>query len=1480
MSHRRNHRAETQKDSAQSDVEEPDVTKFPTEFAGGESLLKGSPGSSVSFSQSPGLWKHRQFDERQAPNDYPIGDNYKPSTKRPRVNAAPPESLEPLSKLDIFLGIHPSLKALDGKKPAAKVKTTTTHRNAASQGRSQPKTQLFAEKGEGDSQLVTAAVSTAVNGNGHEKAARKETESAAPSVQKAAPNPGIRKRRIVDEEDDDEFFANLFGKKLTEEQAVPTTKRQGISKSVQAALDEAKSPPPTPAKRSTETFSAPLQQQQQSDMSNERDDFMDDSPLQQSHAHSSRPSSPIPAATNHARSESPASERRSRDSSPEDKPRYSWNSRKTARNPLTQLKEDREQALQRNSQPTKQPSQAMEDSLWDDSDEDDKPSPPKKKNSRSKKDTVADSPKARGRANINDESPPAKPTAKLHATTSGKTTTKRPAAAETDCSPASPTSRINVLDDKYSSEKLIPEFEEPKWYFPEIGPLAIGPDESNRFHVPASITRYLGDYQRDGVEFMCNATIDYGGALLGDDMGLGKTVQVIALLAALLKKRGNGEDRLELDRRVEIARRNRQRIQDEKDFAIQNGRLPPQDYSQLDLEAVNTPAWAPILLLVPTNIVDHWKSDLDLWGHFGVAIYRSGGPKLAPLIESIQLGTSEILLCSTSMFTQAATLDELKRVEWKLIVIDELHFAKNKNVRLSMHLRELKNGLRDIRVIGLSGTPLQNAQIELWNVVDLVIQGHLGSEKEFDVLYGNPIRKGRAKDAKLDDIKHAEEAKHELNETKLQMVHLRRTKEQQLKDELPSKNERVVFCSMTKIQKAIYQHTLSQPDFVCIKNTGALCDCGVNADWCERFLKLKTREEQIEFQRRNKSALKTKAECCYRAPFENGMGDEGDAIHPNAVIWLHQHPKEHLCLRCPYCCILPAMTILSKVCSHASLIQVDRHNASGKSKEDFEYAKDMARVFLPKEVVNDLPGKGIYRESASSTDEFTLSGKMMVLHRLLINIQKKNGRVLLFSESTQTLDLIEQYIMGHYDYLRMDGKTPKELRTSIAEQFKQDITKFVLLLSKKAFGTGLTLTAANYVILFDTDWNPATDSQAQDRAFRIGQKQDVTVFRMVTKGTIEELRYLRQVYKIQLKDETIADNENPDQAGKKKRLFRGVAGDKDRKGELFGVANLLKFKDGFFHNYGKASKESVRSFGEDVHNVDEVLEEMSPEEAEKLVGEDEAMSSEAIADIAQDLAKGGHHGNVDDESEDEDLGGQSQLNMDILDKMKRSNAASEEEEEHDAHDVLSKSSFEAAQRLRAFNNGGMNSSPLAASTPLARACPQTVDSSPSLENGTKPALSTPAAMNAIALNSTTNSLNNSAIASRWTKMTGNGDVSFPPVMPAVAVVPTATMPAAAVTADPLARPENEQSAALSNSADTTASSKQPEPLSAAFTSNEKVDDIAPLPPPPPATKTTVPMTSNQTGKSIRPVKTTKKLRNFFFCGANPDRGKQLDDDGD
>jgi hypothetical protein len=93
------------------------------------------------------------------------------------------------------------------------------------------------------------------------------------------------------------------------------------------------------------------------------------------------------------------------------------------------------------------------------------------------------------------------------------------------------------------------------------------------------------------------------------------------------------------------------------------------------------------------------------------------------------------------------------------------------------------------------------------------------------------------------------------------------------------------------------------------------------------------------------------------------------------------------------------------------------------------------------------------------------------------------------------------------------------------------------------------------------DYNPSHDEQAQDRAYRIGQSENVQVIRLVSQGTIEELKYVRQIYKVQLRQETLGNHQD---GGEAARMFRGVQGDKSRKGELYGIENLLKFKDGSF----------------------------------------------------------------------------------------------------------------------------------------------------------------------------------------------------------------------------------------------------------------------------------------------------------------------------
>lgn len=143
-------------------------------------------------------------------------------------------------------------------------------------------------------------------------------------------------------------------------------------------------------------------------------------------------------------------------------------------------------------------------------------------------------------------------------------------------------------------------------------------------------------------------------------------------------------------------------------------------------------------------------------------------------------------------------------------------------------------------------------------------------------------------------------------------------------------------------------------------------------------------------------------------------------------------------------------------------------------------------------------------------------------------------------------------------------------------------------------------------------------SAAQDRAFRIGQTKNVKVFRLVSTGTIEELKYLRQVYKTQLQKETIVDLEDTDRA-KSKRLFRGVEGDKSRKGELFGIENLLKFKDGHFMNYASKVEES-KQYGVGVHGTEDLLEQVKDMDEEELA--DIGADGNIFSDLAQATEKG------------------------------------------------------------------------------------------------------------------------------------------------------------------------------------------------------------------------------------------------------------------
>lgn len=135
----------------------------------------------------------------------------------------------------------------------------------------------------------------------------------------------------------------------------------------------------------------------------------------------------------------------------------------------------------------------------------------------------------------------------------------------------------------------------------------------------------------------------------------------------------------------------------------------------------------------------------------------------------------------------------------------------------------------------------------------------------------------------------------------------------------------------------------------------------------------------------------------------------------------------------------------------------------------------------------------------------TDSGKLAKLDELLRELKNGGHRVLLYFQMTRMIDLMEEYLTyRNYKYCRLDGSTKLEDRRDTVADFQQRPEIFVFLLSTRAGGLGINLTAADTVIFYDSDWNPTIDSQAMDRAHRLGQTRQVTVYRLITRGTIEE----------------------------------------------------------------------------------------------------------------------------------------------------------------------------------------------------------------------------------------------------------------------------------------------------------------------------------------------------------------------------------------
>ncbi|KAG6950013.1 hypothetical protein JG688_00014370 [Phytophthora aleatoria] len=182
-------------------------------------------------------------------------------------------------------------------------------------------------------------------------------------------------------------------------------------------------------------------------------------------------------------------------------------------------------------------------------------------------------------------------------------------------------------------------------------------------------------------------------------------------------------------------------------------------------------------------------------------------------------------------------------------------------------------------------------------------------------------------------------------------------------------------------------------------------------------------------------------------------------------------------------------------------------DGSGKKKGKAKYtSKGLSNVLMQLRKVCNHPYLFQTNGYQIDFDIVRSSGKFELLDRMLPKLKAAGHRVLMFSQMTQLMHVLEDYFNYRgFRYLRLDGSTSADEREQRMFMFNApDSPFFIFLLSTRAGGLGLNLATADTVIIFDSDWNPAMDAQAQDRAHRIGQKNEVRVFRLVTNSPVEE----------------------------------------------------------------------------------------------------------------------------------------------------------------------------------------------------------------------------------------------------------------------------------------------------------------------------------------------------------------------------------------
>ncbi|KAI0813796.1 SNF2 family N-terminal domain-containing protein [Xylaria sp. FL0064] len=621
----------------------------------------------------------------------------------------------------------------------------------------------------------------------------------------------------------------------------------------------------------------------------------------------------------------------------------------------------------------------------------------------------------------------------------------------------------------------------------------------------------MRDYQLEGLTWMFEICLQGLSGILADEMGLGKTIQVISLIALL---------------------------REEETF------------------------FGPHLIIAPLSTLSNWQDEFHKWTptipfvlYHGTIEERSQIFR-DKIMKHYQKGSpnQRFPVVCTSYEMVLRDHAALSKIEWSFIVVDEGHRMKNADAKLFKELTQFKSATRLL----ITGTPLQNNLKELWSLLHFLMPETFLDWEAFEVWFDFSDLQDEEGTAQFIEDKESQSLVSKIHKV-LQPLLLRRIKAD-VAAYLPKKREYVLYAPMTKEQTDLYRVVSDKKtdtrSYLENKVVERLTEVNNTPNSSRRSSRRSSQAASshpaetpsppannvfsLMMRPKNKASLSdatpknssnpSKATSKRKASPSSEVSAPKSAKSsrqstPSTAARTRGRPRKK-----PVSYKLPDDVDEDKLDDDAfeDMLAKELENQED-SEEDFRDDDEIRRAetlelaklqIADKKLGNPLmqlrlvcnSPHNFYNPWAYDTNEpidesiVTASGKMLLLDRLLPALFERGHKVLIFSQFKTQLDILHDYCseLRKWNVCRIDGSVAQEDRRQQIKDFNEDPDHKVFLLSTRAGGQGINLASADTVILFDSDWNPQQDLQAQDRCHRIGQARPVIIYRFATKGTVEE----------------------------------------------------------------------------------------------------------------------------------------------------------------------------------------------------------------------------------------------------------------------------------------------------------------------------------------------------------------------------------------